>query len=350
GGTLHLVTLAGIGEPIPLSWGTTLLEARIEANGEPATRSVEASGWNAGTAETTKATASEPRVGRGANDAVAPGRIGGSGVRMLVDEAVPDADRAAALAQAELDARVGGELTLRAVTLGDPRLRPAAPIEVDNVAPSLAGRYVITEAVHTFGRDEGYLTEISTAPPPVPERTYETVAVPGVVTSVDDPDSLGRVRVTLPTYADIESAWMEVLSTGAGSGKGLVALPDVDDRVLVLLLHADPAHGVVLGGLYGAEGPPDSGVVGGSVKRYSLTTSGGQRIQLDDENGNLVLEDASGGSVTMGNQKIKFEDPSGSTLEMSPEKVRLHSAAMLEIEAPGNNVVIRASKIDFQTG
>ena len=36
--------------------------------------------------------------------------------------------------------------------------------------------------------------------------------------------------------------------------------------------------------------------------------------------------------------------------EMSPEKVRLHSAAMLEIEAPGNNVVIRASKIDFQTG
>ena len=166
GGTLHLVTLAGIGEPIPLSWGTTLLEARIEANGEPATRSVEASGWNAGTAETIRRQRAS-RASVAARPTPLPRqRIGGSGVRVLVDEAVPDADRAAALAQAELDARVGGEVTLRAVALGDPRLRPAAPIEVDNVAPNLAGRYVITEAVHTFGRDEGYLTEISTAPPP----------------------------------------------------------------------------------------------------------------------------------------------------------------------------------------
>ena len=44
---------------------------------------------------------------------------------------------------------------------------------------------------------------------------------------------------------------MEVLSVGAGSGKGLVACPDVDDQVLVLLLHGDPAQGIVLGGLYG---------------------------------------------------------------------------------------------------
>ena len=67
------------------------------------------------------------------------------------------------------------------------------------------------------------------------------MAVPGVVKSVDDPDQLGRVQVTLPTLGDIESAWMEVLSVGAGSGKGLVALPDVDDSVLVLLIHGDPA-------------------------------------------------------------------------------------------------------------
>lgn len=350
GGTLHLVTLAGIGEAVPLHWGTTLLEARIEANGDAATRTVEASGWDAISDQTWTATAREARVGRAQTQAVAPDRVGGSGTRVLVNEPVPDAERASALAQAELDARVCGEVILRAVALGDPRLRPATPVNVDNVDAQLSGLYVITEATHTVDRDQGYLTEISTAPPPIPERSYETVAVPGEVTSVEDPDGLGRIRVTLPTYKDIESAWMEVLSTGAGSGKGLVALPDVGDRVLVLLLHADPAQGVVLGGLYGAGGPPDTGVVGGSVKRYTLTTSGGQRITLNDEDGELLLEDASGGSVRMGQQRIEVKDQAGSSLEMSPELVRLHSATSLEIEAPGNSVVVRGSSIDFQSG
>lgn len=350
GGTLHLVTLQGIGEAVPLRWGTTLLEARIEANGEGATRSVQASGWDATRVQTWTATARDPRVGRPATETVAPERVGGSGRRVLVDEPVPDADRAAALAQAELDARVAGEVTLRAVALGDPRLRPATPVEVANVDQPLGGRYVITEAIHTINSREGYLTELSSAPPAIPERRYETVAVPGIVTSVDDPDGLARVRVSLPTFGDVESAWMEVLSVGAGSGKGLVALPDVGDRVLVLLLHGDPAQGVVVGGLFGAGGPPDTGVVGGSVQRYTLTTPGGQRIRLDDENGLLELEDSSGGRVRLGQQKVIVEDPTGSTLEMSPELVRLHSAVNLEIEAPGNGIVLRAASVDFQSG
>ncbi|CAN5649380.1 hypothetical protein BH23CHL6_BH23CHL6_01120 [soil metagenome] len=350
GSTLHLVTLEGIGEPVELHWGTTLLEARIETNGEPATRSVEATGWDATRVQSWRATANEARVGRAVGAAVAPEQVGGSGVRVLVDEAVPDADRAAALAQAELDARVAGEVTLSAVARGDPRLRPATPIEIDNVHPQLSGRYVITEAIHRISRSEGYTTELSTAPPPLPERRYDTVATPGIVTSVDDPEGLARVRVTLPSYGDIESAWMEVLSAGAGSGKGLIALPDIDDRVLVLMPHGDPAQGVILGGLYGAGGPPDTGVVGGAVRRYTLVTPGGHRIRLDDEGGLLTLEDASGGSVRLGQQRIRIEDVSGNSLDMSPQTVVLHSAVDVLIEAPGKGIVMRASSVDFETG
>jgi len=157
------------------------------------------------------------------------------------------------------------------------------------------------------------------------------------------------VKVTFPTFGDIESAWMEVLTSGAGSGKGLIALPDVNDDVLVLLFHGDPAHGVVIGGLYGASGPPDSGVVSGAVKRYTLVTAGGQRVKFDDENKELVIEDASGGSVTLSERRIKVEDTTGSSLEMSEDSVVLHSAVSLRIEAPGNSIVVRGSSIDFQT-
>jgi len=152
-----------------------------------------------------------------------------------------------------------------------------------------------------------------------------------VVTRVDDPDSLGRVKATLPTFSDVESEWMEVVSVGAGPEKGLIALPDAGDQVLVLLLHEDPGRGVVLGGLYGTAGPPDSGVEGGTVHRYTLVTRGGQRIRLDDEHGVLGLENRA-----------------GSYVELSPDHVRLHAAEGLTIEAPGQPVVIRGQSIDFQ--
>ena len=348
-GSLRLVTLDGSGEPIPLRWGSTLLEAVVDASAEPAVNSVEVSGWDPSRAEAWKASASEPRSGRDVALQIDSTEFGGSAQRFLVDEAAPAADRATALAQAELDTRTASEVVLTGTTLGDARLMPAAIVDVENLGPDLSGRYVLTETTHRISRAQGYLTEISTRPPVVAPRRQETIAVPGVVSNVDDPDSLARVRVTFPTFSDIESAWMEVVTTGAGSGKGLVALPDVGDDVLVLLFHGDPANGVVLGGLYGANGAPDSGVVSGAVKRYTLVTSGGQRVKFDDENKELVFEDASGGSVTLAEKRIKVEDATGSSLEMSQDSVVLHSAVSLRIEAPGNSVVVRGSSIDFET-
>ena len=78
----------------------------------------------------------------------------------------------------------------------------------------------------------------------------------------EDPDALGRIQVAFGALGDVESSWMEVVGVASGAGKGLVALPDVDDLVLVLLIASDPAQGVVLGSLYGSAGPYDAGVVG----------------------------------------------------------------------------------------
>ena len=153
------------------------------------------------------------------------------------------------------------------------------------------------------------------------------------MTQIDDPAKLGRVRVSLPTYGNVETDWMGVLSAGAGAGKGFMTLPDIGDHVLVLFAHKDPGQGVVLGGLYGVQEPPDVGIDGGVVRRYTLLTPGGQRIRLDD-----------------GQQTIRLENSGGSYCELSPQKVRVHAAVDLEIEAPGQRVVIRGKNIDFERG
>jgi uncharacterized protein involved in type VI secretion and phage assembly len=192
---------------------------------------------------------------------------------------------------------------------------------------------VLTGTTHLIDRRQGYVTEFSTEPPAVREPQRGAVAAPGRVTQIDDPDGLGRVRVRLPTFEDVETDWLSVLTTAAGEGKGLIALPEIGDLVLVLLAHDDPGQGVVLGGLYGGLTPPDTGIEGGARRRFSFLTPGGQRVSLDDAE-NL----------------LRLENSAGSFMELTPDRVRLHAAADLEIEAPGKSIVIRGQAIDFTQG
>jgi phage baseplate assembly protein gpV/phage protein D len=330
---LHLLTLEGSGDPVTLSLGDSLHEARIEASGESACRTVTATGWNPLLVETYEGQSGDARVGRDVSAEVAPDLVGASGERSLPDETVQNVNHAEALAQAELDRRVAREVTLWGIAEGDPRLRPGTPVEIENVADTLSGRYVLIAVTHTIDRRKGFVTELSTAPPPPRRRHRSTIAALGTVTRVDDPQGLGRVRVCLPTYGEVETEWMHVLSAGAGADKGLMILPDVDDRVLVLFSQEAPGLGVVMGGLYGMEGPVDSGVEGNEVKRYTILTRGGHRVRLDDEEETIYLEDSTGSYVAL-----------------SPENVHLHAAVDLIIEAPEQAILIRGQTIDFERG
>src|SRR3990172_12278848 len=328
---LHLLTLQGMGEPIRLSLGDSLLEARFEANGEPACRMVTVAGWNTQRVEPHTSQASSPRSGRSVPTEVSPGLLGGRGERGLLDEAAQDESQAQAIAQIELDRYAAYEVTLWGVAEGDPRLQPGARIALEGVADACRGQYVLSSVNHTLDDRTGFLSEFSTVPPPLRERPHGTTATYGVVTRVDDPEGLGRVQVALPTFQDLETDWMGVLAAGAGADKGLIILPDVGDTVLVLHGHGDPERGIVLGGLYGAQGAPDPGVEAGAVRRYTLLTPGGQIIRLDD-----------------GEQTVRLENGHGSYVELTPSAVRLHAAADLTLEAPGYSIFIRGQRIDFE--
>jgi len=141
----------------------------------------------------------------------------------------------------------------------------------------------------------------------------------------------GKELAALPAYAGLETDWLHVTAPAAGADKGLAMLPDVDDHVLVLLADEDRSRGVVLGGLYGRGGIPDSGVSDGAVRRFTLRTAAGHVIQLDDES-----------------RSMKLTDATGNCLELTPGHLKLHAAVDLVIEAPGRSLLLRAQKIDFE--
>lgn len=341
-GTLYLTTLAGIDEAeVPLVLGQTLLEARVEVNAESACRTVRCAGWDPSRIEAHTGQAARVRTGRMVTAEAEPANAGGSGERHWMGQLVYSQEHAQAAAQAELERRVAYEVALWGVAEGNSRLRAGTPVRVSGVAEIFAGRYILTGVTHTVDDERGYLSEFSTLPPMPGQGTMPWtatgkdllggVAVLGRVSAVNDPEGAGRLRATLPGLGDVETDWMHVVCPGAGPGKGLVVLPDLEDRVLVLLPQGEAGAGVVLGGLFGMEGPADSGVEGGQVRCYTFATPGGQRLMLDDRE-----------------QRIRLEDRTGNVVEMSPDRVWIRAKCDLVLEAPGRSVVIRGDRIDFE--
>ena len=331
-GTLQLLTLAGVDSPAELALHDTLLAARFDATAEPACGSVTAAGWDPVTAGFLEGSAGEPRVPRDTSVDLDAAALGADGDRIVVESYGPSADHLDAAAQAELDRRTAREVTLSGTAEGDAFLQAGRLVRVSGAADAVNGTYVLARTVHTVDA-AGYLVELSSQPPS-PRAASEhasTVATLARVISADDPDGLGRVRLALPSYGDIETDWREVVVPGAGAGKGIVALPDVDDKVLVLMPHGDPGAAMVLGGLYGDGKPKDPGIDGGAVKRWSVLTPGGQRVILDDAKN----------TVTVANKD-------GSAVVLAPERVTVHAQCDMTIEAPGKTMTLRANRIALE--
>ena len=313
--------------------GENLLEARVEINADKLCRSVKTSGWNTRNVENFETVTDSGRNGRNISAEIPVSDFGDDFEYFITDENIIDESEAAALSQAELDWRISQETVLRGVADGDPQLQPGISVEIDGIADGFNGGYVLTSVNHTIDAERGFISEISTVLPKPHPRRKNSLATYGIVTAVNDPEKFGRVCVKLPNYNDVETDWMQVLSVGAGLGKGLLILPDIDDTVLVFFPRGELTQGIILGGLYGMiqREDWDWGVEENAVKRFRLQTSGNQKISFDDIK-----------------QTLRMENSDGSFIEMSPEKVLLHASRDLEITAPGRAILIKSKTIDFE--
>lgn len=108
-------------------------------------------------------------------------------------------------------------------------------------------------ALWSLGRAE-------TQKPVVPPAQRMFGVEPARVVAVDDPEALGRIKVTFPWLAENREAdaWARVSLPIGGGSTGFWALPEVDDEVLVAFESGDLNRPVVIGSLWnGSDRPPD---------------------------------------------------------------------------------------------
>lgn len=296
-----------------LELGVDLREASITLSDVRAASSVEVRGW-------------DPHEVRSVSG-TAPGNGAGSDVK-LTNVIARDDGEADALARSQAQRRESSGTVVTGVAEGDATLTPGICIALRGMPAAFSGPFRLMRTRHTISPRMGYIVEISSALVRGRAPAQGATATLGVVADIRDPRALGRVKVRYPALADAQSDWLQVLAAGAGGKKGLVALPAVDDNVLVLGLDDDPAHGVVLGALYGAAGMP--GDPQKPIHGYAIYSPGGHLIELDDDGA------------------LRLRTIDGTFLELGKTRTTLHALTDLRIEAPGKTISIAAANVEIE--
>ncbi|SPH24299.1 hypothetical protein DEA8626_03349 [Defluviimonas aquaemixtae] len=330
------------GRATPLDPADNLLAFRFEDNLLAVPGGMEARQWDPTTIAHHSAAAPAPTQ--------RPGLLGGRGGagRVLASRTGRSRREAGAEAQAAMDRAEADRLTLEGTVTGDARLGPGVAVRL--VGAGMAGdhSFVLSSVLHTVDGERGFLTEVSTRLPDAAPQAPAGEITPARVVDVADPSGLGRVRVALPVFADIETDWLQVLLPAAGRDKGVIALPDFGDTVLVALVNGDPAQGVVLGGVFGSEAPDDTGVSGGRRCKLLMRSGGGHEVVLDDAKDRIVARAKGGATLSLARDETRVEAANGSYVEMTSGGMVLHAETDLQIRAPGREVRIGAAKVDFE--
>jgi phage protein D len=328
-GACRLFTLSGVDERRSLKRGDTLLEARLEVNGDPACRSVRP---RAGIPRGRKCGAASPRGrARGAASRARsrpPTSAGAASGRGSTSPSETIARRTRSRRRSWTSPSPA-EVTLWGVAEGDPALRPGCRVELEGVAPSFQGTYVLSSVEHRLDPEQGFVSEIGTLPPPPREEPSATVVALGQVTQVDDPRSWAASARRSRRTGISRRAGSKSSSRAPGSPRARRASRDRRPRAAPLS-EGDPAQAVVAGGLYGSDGPPTAA---SRAARRGATRS---RRPGPESAARRRREEAAP------------RGPDGELHRAQPGPRHVHAQVDLTLEAPGRALRIRGRSIDFE--
>jgi uncharacterized protein involved in type VI secretion and phage assembly len=343
------------GDPRQLVAGGNLVRLRAALSGAEQVGEVEVRGWDFRAKEavtgTAKASDTSLSASAGSGAASLADALGG-GTLVKTDLPVESNETAQDAADSLIEQLGSAAAEIEGTAEGDPGLRAGVAVSVAGAGTSFDGKYVLTSCRHTYDTHNGYQTSFR-----VSGRQTRTLlglvrgkggsdgrTVPGVVnalvSNIDDPDGLGRIKVTFPWLGDkSETHWVRVAAPGAGNERGALFMSEVGDEVLVAFAHGDARLPYVIGGLYnGQDKPAVAGAVdNGKVVQRVLVARNGHRLVLDDKDDVITLATGDGNHKVVIDQKSKkvVVDTAGDVEVTAQQQVTIKAGSSMTLEAQG---------------
>lgn len=343
---LNFVKLPVGQSPIPFDYNSNLLEIVVNNHDSNFETETIISGWDPQRSKLFM----EDSLEKSIEDRISAFNIEGAGVYQtcIIDQPAQNEQQLKILADAQTHRINAMKHCVTGLVEGSVDIYPGVDIKLQGLlATDNEKKYRLTQITHSINPYSGFITQFSSQPPVLKRRSKSTLVTYGIVSQISDPEDSGRVKVCLPTYNNIESSWLEVLIPGAGENKGIIALPAIDDKVLILMLHERIEQAIVLGGLYGESALPENIVVDGEVSRYTILTPGGQSVRLDDKDETISLINKSESTLELKEEAVNISTKSGNCIDMTENELLVNSQSSLVIQA-SDTITIRANRINFE--
>jgi hypothetical protein len=253
---------------------------------------------------------------------------------------------------------------------GDPAIKAGAELDVDGVLPDFNGKWTITQATHTFQDDEGgYFTHFvvsgrhdrsllgltSIGGSQGRDQRIDGFVV-GIVTNNNDPDTMGRVKLSFPWLSPaFESDWARVAQVGAGKKWGSCFIPEVGDEVLVGFEFGDVQRPYVVGGLF--NGKSSHPLLSSAVKAQGLTAQVvkhgfvsrlGNQITFDDDEPmpDSPPPSVTASSITIADKDKKlmiFIDKKSGEIQITCDSMTPPGKITIEQKGTGGSISVKAA-------
>lgn len=300
-------------EELEIKLGANVVQLRAVVTAGGQVKEVEVRGWDPKAKKELKQTA--PVKTDSVKVGLKPDELAGkfkAAKYVASGDAYTTQDEVKAAAKALADQIASAHAELDGVVEGNPKFRAGVAVALGNAGKPFEGKYTLTAVQHLYSPSRGYQTAFRVSGKQDrslfaltsgsgngtqngASSTGAGVGVTvGIVTDINDPEKIGRVKLKLPRFDDsFVSPWARVVYASGGKGekgaRGFFAPPKVDDEVLVAFEHGDVNAPVVIGGLYNGKdkGVPDGYIDTGKgrTNETTLTSDVGHKIQLSDKAG-----------------------------------------------------------------
>ena len=184
----------------------------------------------------------------------------------------------------------------------------------------------------------------------------------GIVTNIEDPDNLGRVKVRLLNRStpDHETDFIRVMTPMAGSNWGMFFLPEVGDEVLVAFGDGDISRPYVLGSLWNKNNTQPAKVEeGGKNNTRIIKSKEGHTISFSDDtekDPGIKIQTKQGLILNLldkdGGKTMSLSDGSGNMIEIKSDdgKGTFETKTEITIKSDQGTIKLGSSGIEIKGG
>jgi Rhs element Vgr protein len=169
----------------------------------------------------------------------------------------------------------------------------------------------------------------------------------GVVSQLkEDPEGEDRILVKMPIIDNSETGvWARIACLDAGNNRGTFFRPEIGDEVVVGFLNSDPRKPVVLGGLNSSSKPSPSPATDENDEKGYVSRSE-MKLTFNDDKKSVKIETPAGKVVSMDEDagEIKLEDENGNKIVMNADGITIESKKKIvlktndDIEVQGKDI------------